>query len=97
LVAPRDGGRLDAEQARQAQFQAFDMIAGTLWPQLGGEPRLLDIVGVNYYRQNQWELGGTTIEKLDRRYRPFRSLLAEVSSRYGRPILVAETGTEGDD
>jgi hypothetical protein len=97
IVTPRDGGRLDAEQARQAQFQAFDMIAGRLWPQLGGEPRLLDIVGVNYYRQNQWELGGTTIEKLDRRYRPFRSLLAEVSSRYGRPILVAETGTEGDD
>jgi polysaccharide biosynthesis protein PelF len=73
------------------------MIAGTLRPQLGGEPRLLDIVGVNYYRQNQWVLGGTAIDDCDRRYRPFRSLLGEVFSRYGRPVLVAETGTEGDE
>src|SRR5690606_16569162 len=36
-------------------------------------------------------------DTVDRRYRPFRSLLAEVYSRYGRPILVSETGTEGDD
>ena len=94
--APGSDDRLDAEHARQAQFQAFDMIEGTLCPELGGEPRLLDIVGVNYYRQNQWVLGGTAIDPLDPRYRPFRSLLAEVYARYGRPVLVAETGTEGD-
>lgn len=97
IVAPRDGERLDAERARQAQFQAFDMIAGTLWPQLGGDARLLDIVGVNYYRQNQWELGAAEIGDADPRYRPLHSLLADVCSRYGRPVLVAETGTEGDD
>ena len=28
-----------AEGARQAQFQAWDMIAGRMWPQLGGAPR----------------------------------------------------------
>lgn len=97
IVGSRNGRRLEAERARQAQYQAFDMIAGTLWPQLGGEPRLLDIVGVNYYKQNQWVLGGAEIGDADPRYRPFRSLLAEVYSRYDRPLLVAETGTEADD
>jgi hypothetical protein len=93
---PQHGnGRLEAERARQAQFQAFDMIAGTLWPQLGGEPRLLDITGVNYYRQNQWVLGGEPIDEQNRQHRPFRALLAETHARYGRPVLVAETGTEG--
>lgn len=90
------GDRLKAEHARQAQFQAFDMISGSLWPQLGGQPHLLDITGVNYYRQNQWVLGGGTISQPDDRYRPFRSLLAEVYARYGRPVFVSETGIEGD-
>jgi hypothetical protein len=89
-------GRLEAERVRQAQFQAFDMIAGTVWPQLGGEPRLLDITGVNYYRQNQWIHGQGPIDEQHRHYRPFRALLAETYARYDRPVLVAETGTEGD-
>lgn len=91
------GDRLKAEQARQAQFQAFDMISGSLWPQLGGQPHLLDITGVNYYPQNQWVLGGGAIRQSDDQYRPFRALLTEVYARYGRPILVSETGTEGDE
>lgn len=92
----RPGERLEAERARQAQFQAFDMITGGLWPQLGGDPRLLDIVGVNYYPQNQWSIAGPTLSPSDSRSRPFRALISEVYSRYGKPILVAETGTESD-
>lgn len=95
--AGRRDERLEAERARQAQFQAFDMISGALWPQLGGDPRLLDIVGVNYYPHNQWSLGGPPIDVIDRQYRPFRSLISEVYSRYGRPVLVAETGAEGEE
>lgn len=71
------------------------MITGALWPQLGGQPHLLDIVGVNYYPQNQWRLSGAVIDQSDPRHRPFRTLLSEVHARYGRPLLVAETGTEG--
>ena len=37
------------------------MIAGRLWPQLGGEAKLLDIVGLNYYHDNQWIFGGPPI------------------------------------
>jgi glycosyltransferase involved in cell wall biosynthesis len=92
----RQQDRLQAEGARLAQFQAFDMISGALWPQLGGSPVLLDIVGVNYYHDNQWIHGGPPIDSSYRGHRPFRSLVSEVYARYGRPVLVAETGIEGE-
>lgn len=92
----RPHDRLHAEGARLAQFQALDLIAGSFWPQIGGAPELLDIVGVNYYFDNQWVHGGAPMTPDDPLHKPFRILLAEIHARYGRPILVAETGTEGD-
>lgn len=85
-----------AEGHRQAQYQAWDMIAGLAWPQLGGSPDLLDIVGVNYYFNNQWIHGGATIDVGHPQYRPLHRLLMEIHGRYGRPILLAETGIEFD-
>lgn len=92
----RPNDRLDAEGARLAQFQACDMISGRMWPQIGGSPELLDIVGVNYYCDNQWVHGGAPMAPDHPLHKPFRILLAETYARYGRPILVAETGTEGE-
>jgi hypothetical protein len=80
---------------REVQFAAWDMLAGRLEPGLGGEPQYLDIIGVNYYPENQWFLNGPTIPLGHSLYRPLRELLAEVHRRYGRPILLAETGAEG--
>ena len=40
---PRDIA--EAEGHRLAQFQVFDMLAGRLWPQLGGEAGVLDLRG----------------------------------------------------
>jgi polysaccharide biosynthesis protein PelF len=94
---PQD--RAEAEGHRLAQFQAWDMISGRLWPQIGGDPKYLDLVGVNYYYNNQRvhdASGGRMIT--DRRHpqhRPFRQMLQEVHARYGRPLYVAETGIEG--
>ncbi|WP_036815152.1 glycosyltransferase [Phyllobacterium sp. UNC302MFCol5.2] len=85
-----------AEGHRQAQFQAWDMLCGRAWPQLGGDNRYLDIIGVNYYSNNQWLYGGETIDTGHSRYKPFRYFLTETYARYGRPIFVAETGIEGD-
>ncbi len=85
-----------AEGHRQAQYQAWDMIAGQAWPQLGGSPDLLDIVGVNYYFNNQWIHGGPPIDVDHHQYRPLHRLLMEIYGRYGRPILLAETGIEFD-
>lgn len=86
----------DAERYRLSQFQAWDMLTGMQWPGLGGKPEYLDIVGVNYYPDNQWFLGGDTLWRGEPHYRPFSGILAEVHQRYRRPILVAETGAEGD-
>ncbi|MFN2511667.1 MAG: beta-glucosidase [Pyrinomonadaceae bacterium] len=89
-----------AEYFRLLMFQAWDMLAGRHRPELGGEEKYLDIIGVNYYPNNQWLCGETSfhperwLEVADPQYRPFSDLLREVYDRYGRPIFVAETGTE---
>ncbi|MGI4732823.1 MAG: glycosyltransferase family 4 protein [Janthinobacterium lividum] len=80
----------------QAQYQGWDMIAGRAWPQIGGRPALLDVVGVNFYHNNQWIHGGPTLSPHDPLARPLRHILASTYQRYGRPIFVAETGIEGD-
>ncbi|HYH22461.1 MAG TPA: beta-glucosidase [Azospirillum sp.] len=91
---PDDQG--EAAAYTRCQYQSWDMMAGELWPGLGGRPELLDIIGLNYYSDNQWFFGGGTIPPGDPRYRPFREILADCWERYRRPILVAETGAEED-
>jgi hypothetical protein len=84
--------RSSAQGHREAQFQGWDLLRGELWPQLGGDPRYLDLLGVNYYPANQWILNGPTLARDHPLHRPFRELLVEVYERYGRPLVVAETG-----
>ena len=84
-----------AEAHRLAQFEAFDMVAGRQAPELGGSEAHLDIVGVNFYPENQLVRGGMTIPLGHWLYRPLRHLLSEVAARYGRPMLISEIGAEG--
>ena len=97
-VVPKPGAdeaeRQSAAAYTRCQFDAFDMIAGREWPQLGGDERYIDIVGGNYYVHNQWELEGRFIERTDPRYRPLHLLLGDLHRRYGKPIFLAETGIE---
>jgi len=86
----------EAEANRLAQYQAWEMLAGQLWPQLGGDARYLDLLGINYYPNNQWILDGDRIPQDHPLYRPFRDILLEVWQRFGRPLLISETGAEGD-
>ena len=88
--------RAEAEGWHQAQFQAFELLMGRIWPQIGGAPDYLDVVGVNYYSNNQWIHAGPPIDIGHPLYRPLSDLLFETYSRYHRPILIAETGVEGD-
>jgi polysaccharide biosynthesis protein PelF len=92
----RPHDRTAAEAYRQAQFEAWDMIAGFRRPDLGGAPRYLDVVGVNYYCKNQWVHDVGPIDRDHPQYRPLREILGEVYDRYQRPIFVAETGIEDD-
>lgn len=100
LVAPQEQPELaaEAQRYRVAQFQAWDMLCGKLCPELGGAPRYLDIVGVNYYHDNQWEV--ITNKRLhwhlrDRRRMPLSRMLVEAYERYGRPLVIGETSHVG--
>ncbi len=84
-----------AEAKRLSQFESIDLLTGRLEPELGGSPELLDFIGMNYYPDNQWYLGGSTIPMGHYAYRPLSEMLKEAQQRYGRPIFLAETGAEG--
>ena len=83
-----------AEAYRTSMFEAWDMLAGRLHPELGGREDYLDVMGVNYYNRNQWWNHGKTIFRGEPEYRPFRQILHEVYHRYQRPMFVSETGSE---
>jgi hypothetical protein len=79
------------------------MLAGRVYPELGGHERYLDLIGVNFYPHNQWfyHLRGSrpirkfrTISRRSPLYRPLRDILVEVHRRYRRPMIIAETGAE---
>ncbi|CAM3122618.1 beta-glucosidase [Pseudomonas floridensis] len=85
-----------AENYRQAQFEAWDLLSGRLWPGLGGSPAYLDILGANFYPHNQWVFNGRRVMRGERDYRPFSGMLRELYARYGKPILISETGAEDE-
>jgi hypothetical protein len=82
-------------------YQAWDMLAGRLMPELGGSPRHLDMVGINYYNWNQWELGAPFSDPRNRvtrplaeddpRRRPAAELIGDVWRRYSAEMLISET------
>lgn len=101
----RPEDRSQAEEYRLSQFQAWDMLGGRLWPELGGEEKYLDIIGVNYYYHNQWfyDIKGfrrshefKPLSRTNPAYRPLREILREVYERYRRPMFMAETGAENN-
>lgn len=78
---------------QRAVFESWDMLCGRTRPELGGSRRHLDIVGVNYYWSNQWEIGREeqALPDDDPRRVPLRDLLREVWRRYGGEFFVTET------
>jgi len=93
-----DGGHAAAKRA--SQWEAWDMITGVREPELGGSAAALDVIGVNFYHDNQWEApGGEKIawhlQPRDSRWVPLHQLLVETWTRYGRPLCIAETSHVG--
>lgn len=103
VAAPRD--RPDLREAAQtdhaSQFEAYDMIAGVLHPELGGAAKYLDIVGSNFYHENQWFYRADYVpwnEGLpDQAWVPLHHLIEQVYARYRRPVIISETSHYGSN
>lgn len=101
VVPPADhvDPHADAHDFNQrAVFEAWDMLAGRTLPELGGSPAHLDIIGVNYYWTNQWEIGQEErpLGLNDPRRLPLARLLRRAWKRYGHELLLTETAHAGD-
>jgi len=81
------------------QFQAMDIIAGRMCPELGGSEDFLELLGFNYYWNCQWEAGGEPLdwpeEEGNKKRTPLATLLQTVWKRYNKPIFLSETGHFG--
>ena len=100
VVGEHDDPRALREAAAltEQQYQGWDLLSGRLEPALGGAPRYLDLLGINYYHSNQW--AWPSEDRLfwhlsDPRRRPLDALLEDVWRRYERPLFIAETGHVG--
>lgn len=97
-IAPHDRRRRTmraAAQNLQGMYEAYDWILGLAEPELGGDPSLADVIGLNFYPHNQWYYQGPTIPMGHHEYRPLADMLVEFAARYGKPVFIAETGAEG--
>ena len=97
-IAPSDQRRPTkraAEQNLQGMYEAYDWITGLAEPELGGDPSLVDVVGLNFYPHNQWYLDGPTIPMGHHEYKPLADMLAGIAERYRKPVFISETGAEG--
>jgi hypothetical protein len=96
VVAPLDQPEREGEADyfnERAVMESWDMLAGRLHPEFGGSERHLDILGINYYWTNQWELGlsGIPLRDDDPRIWSLSRLMRWVFERFGHPMIISET------
>lgn len=101
VVPPADRPEMqrDADWFNEhAVFESWDMLCGRKNPELGGTRAHLDVVGINYYWTNQWELGRDEcpLPGDDSRRKPLRDLIRSVHARYGGDLLMTETAHVDD-
>jgi hypothetical protein len=97
VIAPPD--RPDLKEAAPHEtfvdtFVAWDILFGKLYPELGGSPEILDIVGVNNYSFGQMEYREQgPHQALDPGHpgiEPLCTLMGRVWDRYRRPIAYVD-------
>lgn len=97
-IAPHNRRRETVRAAQrnlQGMYEAYDWIMGKAEQEFGGDPSLIDLIGLNYYPHNQWYYEGPTIPMGHHEYRPLADMLVEMAERYEKPIFLSETGAEG--
>ncbi|MGA0609344.1 glycosyltransferase [Caldimonas sp. KR1-144] len=80
-----------ARQANASQWRVLDMLLGREAPELGGQERALDLIGLCHYASSQWELPSQqrlAWDGSDPRRRPLAELLDEAARRYRRALLL---------
>lgn len=87
----------DVTELNKHQFQAMDIIAGRICPELGGSEDFLEILGFNYYWNCQWKGAGESLDWPDsnKDRMPFSELLQTAYDRYKKPVIISETGHFG--
>lgn len=87
----------ETDALNEHQFQAMDIIAGRMCPELGGSKDFLEILGFNYYWNCQWEINGEPLPwpETEKRRVPFSELLQIAYKRYQKPLFISETGHFG--
>ncbi len=83
------------------RLEAWDMLSGKTYPELGGDPKYLNIVGMNYYFHNQeWvkSVGQNNIKHQAMGMKSpgrvsFEEMIKTVYDRYKKPIFISETGS----
>lgn len=88
--------------SNEHQFQVLDILTGRICPELGGREEYLDIVGLNYYHNNQWFFPSNDYmcwksRDAARGWRSLHNLTIEVYNRYKRPIVISETSHFGEE
>ncbi len=88
------------------KYHSWDMIAGKTNPELGGDLKYFNYIGVNYYFYNQQQVGidpndhdkyfFRSISLKNKMRVPLRRILQEVYDRYHAPIIISETGSYRD-
>jgi beta-glucosidase/6-phospho-beta-glucosidase/beta-galactosidase len=89
VPSTRRPNRAAAERYRLVQFEALD--------RLYARGDYLDMIGLNYYIHNQWRHPSRRPLPLGHEeYRPPHEIFAEFYARYGRPMIISETGIEDE-
>ena len=99
-VHPVDDSDAAIERARALtaiQYDAIDVLLGRRHPECGGNETCLDVIGVNFYPHNQWLAGDPPITIPPARGTALADLLIAAHAHYRRPLLIAETGCEGEE
>ena len=90
----------EAARIHDYQYQVLDMLSGRICPELGGKEEYLDLLGFNFYYNNQAEVGTWNIlpwaDENESRWRTLSDLLTEAHNRYGKPVLLTETSHPGE-
>ncbi|MBK9256970.1 MAG: amine oxidase [Saprospiraceae bacterium] len=92
----------NAAAMHEAQFQVTEILSGRLCPELGGSEAYLDILGYNFYYNNQWtasphEFLDWKIGELNPKFIPLHRLLMAAFKKYNRPFVLTETSHPKED